>query len=522
MLCLRLSEDSKPPSVYVEWRNPVTRELEKDIQFIVQHFGRRRQSQSDNFFHINKYWESLPYDLQKYLFECYEKAFEEFTVGNSRQQLEKKLCVLLANILEHHKIENIEYWAAHRCSIPIPSTVTDKFEKSIDKNTSREKTYTVKDYTQLACLTIALKAVVPIWGEYASRIKVDTGDGFLDYFCFLLLKNSCLFECDAINKLHVYTEAMTGNDKNHPQNAFKSISSEDYVAHLVAGVCFRKLGLADIQFEEEKKMLVTLVYGYILQKSFRGDQYEDRDNKLTEKKPTSKNDETRPFTETYKAMTLLSLGEIVELNHIVKDPYEVAQKICYKIKPELVDLFLHNIHDNIPYIQSSAHANLLKWVASSSVSPNSHDYLSNENILKLLAICSAVLWHAGHRYMSIMLSSAVHDSGDGRYIPLADEDSKKGMSDNNYETLIKLYPFCTPIAKNKKQLKPTRLDNWTYKSIEEQITVLSGYVWRPTVSQDMYRSVFGKYSRTIPIVNDIRDKFAELVIDIGSRKLQIS
>lgn len=522
MLSIRFCEISKPISVFVEWTNSATGEIEKNIQFIVQHMGKKRQEQTDVFFHINRYWQSLSVDLQRRIYDLYEQTFNEFLSGNSRQQLENKLCKIATELLSYHKIENILYWAAHSCTIPVPSGVLDRFEKSVDKNTSREKTYTSNDYMQLAGMAIALKAMVPLWGEYSSRIKPETGDGFLDYFCFLLLKDSYIFSCEAMAKLEKYTEAMAGNDKNHPQIAMKSISSEDYVFHLVAGICFRRLALADVQFQEEKKMLVTLVYAYIVQKSMRGhDQYVDRNNLIKEKKPTAGEGKSRSVGEIYKAMTDLSLGEVVELNYVAKDPYDIARKICINVSDDLVSLFLECVTANLTCVQSSAHENMLRWVSARAISSNSHVYLSNENVIKLIAACSAVLWHAGHKYLALVLSAGHLNASDARYIPLADEDSKKAMTDDRYQRICDIYPFSSPIGKNKKSIKPVRSDNWTYKSIEEQIATLTGYVWRPTVPVEMYREVFGRSGRTIPIVNDIRDKFADLVIDVGSRRLQV-
>lgn len=520
MISIRLCEVSKPQSVFVEWTNQVTGEIEKSLQWFVQHMGKAKkpEAKTDVFFHINGWWKSLPLQRQQKIFDIYEKCHFVFESGNDRNSLDLQLRELCAALLEEHQFEEIGEWCAHKFPLPVPSSVSATFERSVDKNTTREKTYTVRDYVQLSLLTIVLKTIVPIWGEYSNRIKPETGDSFLDYYCFILLQKSHLFDCYAIQKLETYIDEMTGADKYSPQTALKSVSSEDYVMHMVAGICFRRLSFADVYFADEKKMLVTLIYGYMLQNSNRGQNtYVDRRTVLKEKKPSpTESGKVRTVAEMYRQMTPLSLGETVELDYVASNPYIVARNINPNIPKELIDLFLMNVKSTEVF-HSKAHMNVLKWVSARAISVDSHAYLSAENLLRLIAVSSAALWYTGHKYMSVLLSSKPLDVSDG-YLPLAEEDSKKAMTEEKYQRLCEVFPFHTP--NQNKNKKPVRNDNYAYSSIEESISQFGQYVWLPTVPMPMYVEVFSRKGRTVPIVNDIREKMADLAIDVGTRRLK--
>jgi hypothetical protein len=332
------------------------------------------------------------------------------------------------------------------------------------------------------------------------------------------LQKSHIFNCPTIEKLETYVEEMTGTDKNHPQTALKSVSSEDYALHMVSGICFRRLSFADVYFTDEKKMLVTLIYGYILQNSNRGQNtYVDRRLALKEKKPNpTESGKVRTVAEMYRQMTPLSLGETVELDHVASNPYIVAKNINPNVPKELIDLFLERVNSTEVFY-SKGHMNVLKWVSAKAISVDSHAYLSSQNLLKLLAVSSAVLWYTGHKYMSILMSSKPLDISDG-YLPLAEEDSKKALSEEKYQKLCEVFPFTVPnLNKNKK---PVRNDNYAYSSIEELISQFGQYVWLPSVPVPMYVEVFSRKGKTVPIVNDIREKMADLAIDVGTRKLK--
>ena len=72
-------------------------------------------------------------------------------------------------------------------TIHIPVRLEDTFVHSDERPMTRDKTYTKPDYVKLIGLTLALRPMIPIWGEFIERTHKETGTSFKEYYAYLLM-----------------------------------------------------------------------------------------------------------------------------------------------------------------------------------------------------------------------------------------------------------------------------------------------------------------------------------------------
>ena len=92
-----------------------------------------------------------------------------------------------------------------------------------------------------------LRCMIPIWGEYISSTRQETGTRHKEFYAFQLLNNSNISKSVPMVKLCNYVEAIVGPDKYNNVNTLNGISSEDFGYWLLSLVCVRRLCVGDIR-----------------------------------------------------------------------------------------------------------------------------------------------------------------------------------------------------------------------------------------------------------------------------------
>lgn len=488
----------------------------ESISFSISVFQRANfQGEYDVFDYINQYWESLPQAKQTQIFSIYKEIEFGFDNIYAKNELFEYLQEKVANLIQVHDLDQIQDWVSLKSDIQIPVAFESVYSHSIDNNTSREKTYTRSDYSRLIALSVLLRCMVPVWGEYISNIRQETGTMYKEFIAFQLINKSNISKCIPMEKLRNYIEHIVGDDNFDANNILNGICAEDFGFYLLSLVCIRRLCIGDVRGFDPRANLITFIYKFIIQRIRNSDNnFENvvKEKTFDDRSPDSENKIST--LERYKIKTNVSLGEIVELEYSLRDIEDCARKLSYLVDPEILQRSLVTSNELLQQRLFDPQMTMLRWLFKPVISPKGLMYLPKPMIVKALGAMEAVLWATGHKYLAILASS--HAVLSDKEMVISPIDSKMRVPVALTEELDKLYPFTRTTNSKKNGIKEVNL---AARSIDTVADNLSLFSWRPTAHESMLQEVFGNTNRKLPIKPDIKLYLTKLVIEIGSRRL---
>lgn len=485
------------------------------ISFLVSVFGREYFTKCEVFEQINQYWESLPSHIQTSIFNTYKEIHLCFDAIFNKNELNEFLSIKIKQLSDYHKLEYVEDWITFKSNIIIPD-FNAEYVHDIDNNTSREKTYTKSDYIKLVTLALVLRFMVPIWGEYIYHTRKETGTSFKEFYAFDLLKKTELRTSVHMEKLRTYIEHIVADDKNDPNNILNGIPSEDYGYWLLSQLVIRRLCIGEINGLNSDSNLITLCYKYIKQKLRNNDSDHSsivKPKEINSRAGTEGDSADKISTlERYKIITDISLGEIIELEYIVRDAVSVCKKITYQVNEEQIYRSLNTSNILLTHRLLDFQINLLRWVFKPVISARGISHLSKNTIVKLLGCLEAVLWAKDYKYLAILCTT--HSIFSEQELWVSAAETKTKIPKELIDEIERIYPFSSVSNNSTRNNKVT---NFVVKAIDNIVNNMSLYNLKATASDEMLMEVFGSTNRKITIKPDIKIELAKLVIKIGER-----
>lgn len=503
------SIESKP-EVHVEHNG-------QTIAFSASVFTKRSfEGPFDVFENINRYWEKLSYKDQGEIFEIYNQAFMGIDQIRKSKDLHEFLNEQVKALITYHSLDRLEDFLALETSIRIPSTCKEEYFDDVNDNNTRDKTYTAQDYRRLLAFALFLRTLIPIWGEYISSTRKDTGMEYKEYVALQLLTGTGILESEAARKLKVYIDQITKEKHFNFEKILNGVSSEDMGFLLFALVCVRKLCVGDLKAEDDKSHLVALVYKYLYQKVFNPSESSSMiREKLFFEGSSSTDQNKRSILESYKKRTELSVGEVYEFEFAMSDVYGTAERLAPGITRAEVDEALETTSALRTERLGKPQLDLLGWVFKSVFPPKSVYYVSKQANYRQLAVLEAVLWQWGHPYLAILASSHMVVGRDE--IRITSIDSRGQIGIELQAEIFKHYPYVWSSFKRSTQAT-TQEPHPVLQAIDLMVDELVKNSWRSTAAEHKLTKVFGDNRRRLPIFSSIKNDLARLIVDVENRR----
>lgn len=487
--------------------------------------GKEASANVGLFEEINEYWDYVgsenPRKLDQ-IFSVYLRIKDAFENTENTKALIGTLAPLLEELYKLHPIDDLDHWVKFRSGIRIPEKIGEKFVESDDLSNTRLKTYTKDDYHKLLVLALALRVVVPVWGElisYTEKHKI-LGTHWKEDGAFKLLNRTNLMYCEAMVKLRGYVNAFIPTDKSkRPYSAILAgVGTEDFPEWLLAVIVFRRVCIGDIRNTNPESHLVSSIHSYILNRlnpsesSFIGHVREKNNRKEMD------GDENKlSRLEGYKIRQELAEGDIAIIVHGARDPYRNAKIISPSIDLALVEEALVTTRQLLNIHVQQPQLTVMQWVLDPAIKPRGLQYLPKPQFLDAMAVAQAVLWHNQH-YEIAALVSAIAETADAEF-------SEVGMGGHGRitrdlaEQLAFEYKY--HLRPNSKQQKETgRVQNTAVLAIDLVTKQFDQFGWLATLPSDKVRVANPTtMSRRIVLPNNIRSLFAKLSIAIAQRSL---
>lgn len=468
------------------------------LSFSIKIYERTKITSSTNnnlFREINRYLAYLPANRQNEIFNSYKKIADIMAPGSNYEMLLPWIQKEVNKIYQFLFIEELEKWLSAQPDIRYPTTAVDKVSEDLDK----KKTYTRQDYFHLVVLTIGLRMMIPIWGEYQLFIKSSSGTQWKELVAMRIFTKSDLHHYSAVQRLRTYCESYIENDDKHISSAaFSGLSSSELPDWLLSGAIIKRLTVASIEDNLDKGGLVKNIYGHVTN-ALNG--IDDNFGNVKPKNNNDLDDEDSSNLEKSRPKQMSTTGEIESFKYyfaqraldpnvpVVEDAIYQANRLDPTVPVELVqDCFNHNMHNHRFNPVAAPMLYLAKFIYYDIAEEEAIDELSLITVnVTIFSVCQALCIHWGFLNSALMFNATPVES-DSNLIESSGDLKRPQSSTAN--RLIELLPYKKVINSSNERQK--NVATISLSEIKDIFPTCQWEIFVPPVLQDKLSSAFNR------------------------------
>lgn len=468
----------------------------------------------DIFEQLNGYWETQPKAKQDKIFSTYVRIKETFGSIWDHDLLTQRLYDLIAELLSYHELEDVAHYVSFYSNIRIPDTVKATFVDSDDNPGTRERTYLKEDYHWLAVMTLALRSMIPVWGEYISRTEEEAGTTYKEYYATRLLAKSGIIHTQAWEKLRVFVEHSLPADKSMVSAILGGISSEDFPFWILSLVVVRRLTVGDLRGVEPGASLVTFIYKYIGQRAKGHDaNFIGAVKEKTLENHSQDGENNLSKLEGCKTKQEISAGDIAVQWFYASNTEMVAKRICPDIDMQVLQQSLTSVQALQGQQLWKPQVVVSQWVLRPALSPRGQELLEKMTVIDCIGVTQALLWHRGHKEIAGLVSAIAQSSKNA--MSLTGTNQRHRIPKDLVEEINRLYPYSRRAGKQNRSGKA--MNSEAVQAVELVEKMFSEHDWRLTLPPAWVHELTGTNDQRYPVPADIKIKLAQLVLAIAKR-----
>lgn len=429
------------------------------------------------FAEINNYFASLSDERQTGIWEAYEDIRAIFEADYQLEAATRLLRKKVATLYNYMPMAELKHYLNFHAAINFPSSVRD----TLDPNTSvgrAERTYLRQDYFGLVSLAVALRPMIPIWGQYIDISRRELGNNSKEHHAFRLLYDTHLARSAELERLREFIESSTASQTTGDKTftpVLGGLGTTELPYWLMAMTCVRRLAPATVSGPGDVVNLIAKVHYYVdsKMKSLDRDFGRQFGGKISEKKQTggSADESNTSIVEMYKIKPDISDGDIVSLNVYAEDAFRMAAVRCPDLPRDMLTQSLA-IVQTMDQTDIAPHQTwLVKWIINPVIPGRAVDLLSIGPMLNCMALTQAVLWHWGFFDLAAIVTASAQINNDDILIGAAENRSRITK-----EALLKMqekFPYSPPVKKNSS----ARQANVAARAVDRMAEILSRNDW---------------------------------------------
>lgn len=461
------------------------------------------------FQEINAYWSTLPQNRQKEIFECYKQIYDIFETVNEPKRLHTRLMKPITQLLTLNPLEEIDYWVKTKTKITPPESM----KRDYGPNDPREMTYLYHDYEQLTVLTIGLRPMVPVWGQYIANAKDEYGTVYKEYRALgLIAQVKDVVRSEPINRLERYIEASISKDSATTASVLGGLGTTELPQWVLAQAVVRRLSVVNVSGSDSRNNLISNIFRAVraalesLNRKFDGAVREKR------REHDSNEEDNSSIAENYKVKQIISDGDLSVLLYYTEKMDEMVRRIdptvsmktvmdCYRVLQANEDMLIHK-----PTLVLS------QWLISPALPPRGVPSLNKKALLRVMAISQAVAWHWGYPDLAVLIGAQPSRAENEEFFGVM--ESRSRIPKEHIARLVELYPHWQKLSRqdNEKQA------NVACKAINLLTKELITSDWKVCCHPDLGQAAKVPKDGIKLIPPDIRAQLAELVIKSAENK----
>lgn len=491
----------------------ITSHLGKSLRWNVSTYNRiDMEGYTDNFREINRFLNTRTDVQQQYIFDVLGEIRELFDEIMPFNVLQGELTELVTKLYAYITLDELVFYINYKATISYPTDLKESYGLS---DVNRSRTYLKHEYQGLVLIVLALRIMVPIWGEYMNTNDGRVGSQFKHYRALHIMYNTPLMNSPQMMRLREYVDTNIVGSKDRSNAVLAGISTEELPEYILADLLVRGISTKSLDATPQGSSIITQVYAHVkrsvrdvvrrfhpTEEKFRGgdNEREDRSSQL----------------EQYKKTQSVSIGDI-EMHKLSLTQYE---DLLLQIDPTMDLAKLTECQVAIktrPRLAIEKHNSLLvQWVVAGAGGslPNGEEEMINEprcvpelnylEMLGLIAATQALLWHWGFLDLALIVTSSI----DREQMAMA-TGSRTQASRSTMNILNEIYPY------QQTNKSPSNNKNLAHLAVDEYEKHLRNRYLKPKVPRglkDHFESTKTTHGWLCP--NDILTQLTNLLAHI--------
>lgn len=520
----------------------------KVLEFVVTHedqalcfdggtFDRKSIENQDQIFrHFNLYMSRQTPMFQEKVFQVFgaiRSVFDDFydpskMNTNGSVYLISNLTPLVRSLYEDFDLNDLENWISFHSDIIIPDK---KFEEvyieSDEKPGTREKTYLYSDYQKLIALSIAIRAMLPVWGEFINLTKAETGVRFKEFYAAQLLNDCKLSMCEAMDKLKTYVSSLIMADKELSHFILSGIGTQDFADWLVGLVLVRRLSMGDYAGTNKDTTLITYIYNYVNPKTagINNNAFHAMVRyKEFDKGEGEGDDHSSSRLEGYKIKLKLPIGDISILENYLNNPMRVFKSYGMTMNDELMKLFNMFMQQTVALESKTidpAQVSICQYVLAKVIPARSLTHISKRQVLIAIAITQTILWLNGYKSLTALVGAYALESSNSQ---LSSFDSKARIPKELADRIEELYPYkkiTQAMGRNQSisSKRKGKVNTIIFDTIDDLTASFSKQDWVINLPEEYIKDITNSDSRRFACPYDFKITLTKLIIAVQEKTL---
>lgn len=470
----------------------------------------------DIFKEINGFWEYLGHERCEDIWNVFQMIHTTLHSNMEFVKQTRQLVQLTSDLYDLFTLDELKRWMTLYDHVRVPPDVKEKY----GPEDIQARTYLREDYVDLAVLAVALRPMVPIWGEYIFRTKEENTRNFKELAAFRLLSKSKLIVCTPMVRLRRYVEATLENEAPTAAPILSGMGSAERPEWIQAMTVIRRVAPGDLSTSDDKGNLIKNIHTFV-----QG-TIKDTDRKfggsIREKYAAmgDKEDDSTSFFELVKVKQQVSIGEAAIYNAYAGDYGGLPNgewgilNLAHHIDPTIdtmkLELCIRNAQ-RLQDIEVHTHALVIvQWVVNKAMPAQSVMLLDKPALLSLYGVVQALLWHWGMVELAILITAGINPDDQNRQIM----ESRSRIPAELVMKLNEIYPYEENTGRTRGQVK-----NVGVKSIQllaKELSVPKWLVRAPSELLEECPLVEVRHNRMVTPFN-ILEHLARLIIKINGR-----
>lgn len=455
------------------------------------------------FNNVNKWMQSLGGAEEDRIYTKFKEIRSILDSGGDPNSDHTKIKKCITELYKLWDFDKLRSWCRLNAAIVSPAEL--KVGLDGEGNDLTEKlTYLRDDYYDLVVLSIFLKPLLGIIGEYLDVCHRTHSAKFRDHHTMSLLTDTQLITLEPYRRLTVYVsaslekEARRPNTFNTNSSVFSGLGLDELPMWLLSKALIRRV-LTFSEFSGDN--LIANVYNAITHQLGALDKTFGRinDKRITDKESGS-GDDNQSVAESYKVKESVSGGDLSILSHYTEDYISMVHTIDPSADANIAKYFINSFTDNPQFTIQKVRMTIVQWVLAKIISPRGIPSLRRSSLINALAVAQTILWHWNLKELCLLINACPVDKnlmGVGSY------RTPKVWVDR-FESLYPYSKMNTPtvgIRKNNPAIKAINL-------VADELMLHNWFIVLPKELQNQ-----AGIDTTIPHVvsPEIRDELSRLV-----------
>lgn len=469
------------------------------------------------FEEINAFWEWAGPETEQAVWECYVKVKENLDMVADNWHIGNNIRFYLNQMYSHMPMERFRHWLLTVGNLHIPADIQEEITEE-SRYSDADQTYLKSDYINLATVGLAVRPMVPIWGEYIDAVSEN--DQHKELEALGLVYDTEILdwprESTVVDKLLNYINRRIDDQSVSMASLWKGLGTAEIPSLMLAKAIVRRLTIMPLR-DSNAPSIIANIFWYVRSNLKPVDRTTaDRVNdKRVEGSGGGDEEDKTSFIEAHKIKHKITLGDAAAFEAYAKNMAGAAQKVDPTVNLELVKLCMQQIMvvENKPISQHQIR--LAQWVMAKAFPARAYAHIPKATINQLLASAQALMWHWGFLDLAVLMQVERYFQPDSAPFLTAHTRTGSRIPPKYKEELNILFPHMKPLRVKPDTDAEGRSDNYAAIAINNVTADIRQSAWTYHGPAELHRLAGQPSGQSLVIVgNDLKARITELVIHL--------